>query len=590
MHYSPVLESVLLAGILAATLFGWLSLWAAADRFRWYWHVAPLALALAALVPMGGREPVLLFGTQAGLIIACEVARKSLGQRRAGNRHPLRPKFGIGDAIMVLALTGGVMAIVRFQPVQLSPTPVLTWWRWIVSGAGFAFATLSGAVLVTGRRRGISRLAIALPFSLSAIVLLLVGDPKEGAFPYRYWAPSGVVWSMDWALVLLGTQSAATAAWLLLLQWSGWSWWPAPVAMEPAERSLSQKSASRLLRWPSRVMVVVGSACVAWGVADAYRTILPPFTMPEVELPELNGVDDLETVDRKINWQAIPLQDLEAADDQACGQLVRDNLEPLRLIRESLEKPWMRSMPNLTGNQQVNCMVATRSWHWLLLADARYQLATGRPDAAARDCLDILRLADLAATGGLVSEDLMTCAIAQNAQTELAEHLDRFDPPSLREIAYTIELLDSTREPVDAFEEREKLLVAVQRGWLERLTDAAFRRQFGEDQTRSIHHTRDKVQCLLRLTATEAAIRAYAIEHGSPPDSLDSLVPQYFTALPLDPLCRYEDAPFIYRRDGDRYLLYSVGIDGYDDGGLRTATPDPRRGEKRDLYFDSTLP
>lgn len=40
-----------------------------------------------------------------------------------------------------------------------------------------------------------------------------------------------------------------------------------------------------------------------------------------------------------------------------------------------------------------------------------------------------------------------------------------------------------------------------------------------------------------------------------------------FTALPLDPC---SGQPFVYRREGGGFLLYSVGTDGADPGGLST--------------------
>ena len=66
-----------------------------------------------------------------------------------------------------------------------------------------------------------------------------------------------------------------------------------------------------------------------------------------------------------------------------------------------------------------------------------------------------------------------------------------------------------------------------------------------------------------------AAIELYRTRHGRYPASLDELVPEILSQPPVDPL---HGLPFGYRLipddpHGRSYLLYSVGIDGGDDGG-----------------------
>lgn len=68
------------------------------------------------------------------------------------------------------------------------------------------------------------------------------------------------------------------------------------------------------------------------------------------------------------------------------------------------------------------------------------------------------------------------------------------------------------------------------------------------------------------------AIEHYAAEQGSYPESLQQLVPKYIAELPLDPYAS-EGVIWQYRLvtnspRGERpYILYSVGIDGTDNGG-----------------------
>ena len=75
------------------------------------------------------------------------------------------------------------------------------------------------------------------------------------------------------------------------------------------------------------------------------------------------------------------------------------------------------------------------------------------------------------------------------------------------------------------------------------------------------------------LLLTACALQAYHAEHGSYPASLTALVPDELTHLPADPFA--PGAALCYKPKGDKYLLYSIGPDGKDDGGLPIFTGPP---------------
>lgn len=61
------------------------------------------------------------------------------------------------------------------------------------------------------------------------------------------------------------------------------------------------------------------------------------------------------------------------------------------------------------------------------------------------------------------------------------------------------------------------------------------------------------------------ALERYYLKHGSYPEKLEEMVPDYLAKLPLDPL---SGLAYGYLRDHDRYKLWSVGWNDKDDGGL----------------------
>ncbi|MHB9025875.1 MAG: hypothetical protein ACYC7E_17180 [Armatimonadota bacterium] len=67
------------------------------------------------------------------------------------------------------------------------------------------------------------------------------------------------------------------------------------------------------------------------------------------------------------------------------------------------------------------------------------------------------------------------------------------------------------------------------------------------------------------------ALQAYKAEHGAYPASLNALAPAYLKKLPDDPFAK--SGPPRYKTKGAKYLLYSIGPDGKDDGGTAINKP-----------------
>lgn len=73
------------------------------------------------------------------------------------------------------------------------------------------------------------------------------------------------------------------------------------------------------------------------------------------------------------------------------------------------------------------------------------------------------------------------------------------------------------------------------------------------------------------LLTVALALQAYEAEHGNYPAKLTALVPNYLKKLPADPFAI--NSPLSYRSNGKRYVLYSLGPDAKDDGGIAIFDP-----------------
>ena len=72
------------------------------------------------------------------------------------------------------------------------------------------------------------------------------------------------------------------------------------------------------------------------------------------------------------------------------------------------------------------------------------------------------------------------------------------------------------------------------------------------------------------LANTVIALATFRAEHGRYPARLADLVPNQLAVLPVDP---FSDSELVYKPSDAGYRLYSVGVNGRDDGGRNSLDP-----------------
>jgi hypothetical protein len=81
---------------------------------------------------------------------------------------------------------------------------------------------------------------------------------------------------------------------------------------------------------------------------------------------------------------------------------------------------------------------------------------------------------------------------------------------------------------------------------------------------RKVQNAHDRAEQVRRNLHVAFALAAYQREHGRYPGKLDALAPGYLAAVPDD---LFSGKALIYRPKELGYLLYSVGVNGKDEGG-----------------------
>jgi hypothetical protein len=80
----------------------------------------------------------------------------------------------------------------------------------------------------------------------------------------------------------------------------------------------------------------------------------------------------------------------------------------------------------------------------------------------------------------------------------------------------------------------------------------------------------------LDMAVVACALERYRLAHGEFPQNLELLVPEFIVQRPHDVI---DGQPLKYRRvESGTYILYSVGWNGIDDGGIIS-----KKGEGLDL-------
>lgn len=113
------------------------------------------------------------------------------------------------------------------------------------------------------------------------------------------------------------------------------------------------------------------------------------------------------------------------------------------------------------------------------------------------------------------------------------------------------------------------------RDWITNIDDPGLRNMFsGYSSSPELVGFAMQAEATRRIVITAIALKRYQLKHGDYPSSLADLVPQFLSSVPRDPV---DGQPLRYRRMADgRFLLYSIGENGKDDGGdgsvpIRTA-------------------
>ena len=293
----------------------------------------------------------------------------------------------------------------------------------------------------------------------------------------------------------------------------------------------------------------------------------PQFVPPQ--LPSPNGYDELLAAAEKTHKRTGSYDEMASEE---LGEVTSYNQPALELARSALANKCVVAI-DWTGDRawfddiHFARLQPLREIARAFAAEGHFQSRQGNGEQALRSGQDNLRVGTAIANGGFVIDwelghastlyGLLTVRAAlddlpedqvSNLLSELQQtHLDFEDPNQVlrRELAF----FRQAYGPVQ---------------WL-----IMKRTAIAQQQTMRLRmaETTKRYEALLELLKVHAALRSYQLDNESLPATLEELTPDYISKVPTD---LFSGRAFAYRVTEEGYLLYSVGPNGVDDGGVET--------------------
>jgi len=557
------LAILFLAGTTAA--LGFVALWATASRVHWFWRAAALLGSVMALVPIRAYEPALVFAIGLPMVIGLVLAYQWLLDRfwprdgaiqpgtlryqsalefalmriyvwpltRICSKRPLVERgtlrFGLRDVLLGMVLVGA--AIVGLQAIAAQLNPIESAYSVVKLALAIALPTALAYCFAAVRMRWLAGLVLVIAVAWASMALQSASDISA------YWRARELFEGSDWR------SYAAFLTTLVCLVMSG-TW---------LVRAATWQERPACQLW-ARVALTFVAPIAAVGLAWFYLQMfwLTPF--PPSFYAEPNHYARI-----------LELAKLVFAGPADGGERARVHQEVEELLN------FQNFIPFSSSVYEHEVIKPMRELAKLLDAEGDAAAAFGEFDRAAEPALANLRLGTMLRRGGDVHIELTGTAIVGLGLERLAKIRGELSPAMSRRAIEHLARSDAEIEPFDAIRKRHLAHQERLFGWQERLDHVISEVLLGEQHYDGSWRLRTRAYS--ELLKTDLAIRMFEKQNGRLPASFEELVPNLLTEVTIDP---YSGNRLIYRAAATDYLLYSVGIDGIDDGG--------RFGNWRDLH------
>jgi hypothetical protein len=569
--------------ISALTTVGLLALWAATSTAHWFWRTMGFLAMISPVLLIPAYEPFVAFVIQ-GAVVAGGVQLAKWRTARKQGEPFFKSQFSLRTVLLAMAPVAVIVAVgVRTPELNLP-----AWQSIVLIGLGGGAATLAAWWIVYGRYDNWKVRALLALLMISAFSLALAcGD-------YFVYAVDGIAgWPPDPATMgminLFGTYAdgAAVLIWtpiLLLIV----------VLVVILSVFLTDRGSTQRFK---KSKVAIAGVLLLITVAPAaflYVRLMNPLPIPFAQIPNPNGYDEFEAATNllpanlKVNSGTF---DSETATVQELQQATDEVVAALDRVRQGLALPVMIDLDYTEDDLAINTIQSLRTIARGFDAQGRLLLKQNQPGEAAEVFIDGARFGALISRGGLMVDDLVGIACTGVACRGLHGSIQHVPIEQIPQLIAALERLETERDPWNDVVYRDRVWSQRAYGWYGQLMDIVSEYyDNGWNVSEGYEGARQQELAVLRLLQLELAMRLWRAENDGWPESIDELVPEYVSEIPVDPFS-LEKERIKAVREGERLLIYSVGRNQTDDGGAEAEDEggyrDPFTGDLRlDILYE----
>jgi hypothetical protein len=580
------LEAMVVAVVSSSLLVaGLASVLAASVGWHWFWSVALVFGLLSPLLIIPAPEPWVALALQSAIVLT-GIYRTRSRRSRLSQADAARWQFSLPNLLLATTVCCGLVAVA----VTLPPANRWAWqsvaviggaagcmvlgiWWWLVAYRGARWRSWF-AIVVLGMLWG---------------PLVFIGDWFVPSLFDGNWPPDP-------------TSAAAVGRESLVRSLSAWvqvvaivtgvgAGFIAGCAPSLPGDAVPRSPAGRREAWRVTVAVLLAAVVALPAVATLYKvTFREPIASVQVELPTPNGSDDFRAAGELLGDNLLINRgnfDSTTADLPTLRRAVAEVQSAVARARLGARRACWLDFRDVLADEEFDIINPTRSLARGMEATARLAMREERTDEATEVLLDLVDYGVKSCRGGLVLHSSVGIACTGAGQQTLYEYRDRLTVAQCHVAIDRMLAAVTQLEPLESFLKRDRVWEQHTYDWQGRLYiwlhaisgelsswESFYERMFRQFDVRT------------RLLATELAITGFRQEFGRLPTGWDELVPRWLPEVPVDAF----DAgggPLRYQYKGDSYVLYSVGPDADDDGGVAPDDPAGNWYGEGDLRLDA---
>lgn len=295
------------------------------------------------------------------------------------------------------------------------------------------------------------------------------------------------------------------------------------------------KMSPKIRKLAVRIPIAAILILIGWLVFDELHRVPPP--SPPV--PNPNGYDDLVKAGQMITGN---FGNIEKFGETELRALLTTNAKAMTLGRLGLTRecrvPIQYSATYSEGH--IVDIVAMRRFAQALCGEGKLAEMENRPSDAFKSYLDCVRLGNQSARGGLLIDKMIDLAIEGIGLNAINKMTNQISLPDCRNAIQTLETLEANTESADDILKRDKIWSRQTYSWVaySRMMIGRMVQDKTLNPTRPPPNWKNMIQSkenARRKLLVDIAARAFELEKGERPKTINDLVPDYLKTIPLDP-------------------------------------------------------